>query len=147
MSLSTSATTASSSRSAAPAQFSPAWPSLASAASVEHHSSTWTTLAIAWSAVARPVGRYGVAVKVSISVRLAAADASMSAWLTSPRATACSWRPSAAATAEALARSRSPGLFGDSSRTARVPAAEASHQPSNRDGMVDAPPAEATGRT
>ena len=104
-------------------------------------------LAIAWSAVARPVGRYGVAVNVSISFCLAATESSRSARVASPRAAACRCRLSAAAAAAALARSRSPGLFGDSSRTAAVPTAEASHQPSRREGMVAAPPAEATGST
>ena len=39
------------------------------------------------------------------------------------------------------------GGGGESSSTAIVPAADASHQPSRRLGMVAAPPAEATGST
>ena len=120
---------------------------MASPTSVAHHSSAWTTLAMAWSAVASPVGRYGVAANVSISVCLAATVASRSASVASPRTAALRCVLSAAAIATVLARSRSPGLLGDSSSTAAVPTAEASHQPSSRGPMVDAPPTEATGST
>jgi len=44
---------------------------VASAISVLHHSSSWTTLARPWSAVASPVGRYGVLANALVSSLLA----------------------------------------------------------------------------
>jgi len=120
---------------------------MASPTSDADHSSSCTTLAMAWSAVASPVGRYGVAANVSISARLVVRVASRSAGVAWPWTAARRWWLSAAAAATALARSRSPGLLGDSSSTAAVPTTEASHQPSSREPMVPAPPAEATGST
>ena len=51
------------------------------------------------------------------------------------------------ANSAATARSRSPGDFGDSTNTATVLTAEASHQPASRSGIALTDPAEATGST
>ena len=99
------------------------------------HSSISATLARPWSAVASPVGRYGVVVNRFMSWCLAAMAASRSAGVASPRSTAWRWLASAFAEAAAAARSRSPGDRGDSSSTAAVPTTDASHQPASRDGM------------
>ena len=53
--------------------------SAASAISAVHHSSSWTTLAMPWSAVARPTGRYGVLANAVISWCLASWQAWVSA--------------------------------------------------------------------
>ena len=120
-------------------------PSNASLTSEVPHSSSWTRLDSAWSAVARPVGRNGAAVNAVRSFSLAART--ICGWVVSPFEAALTRLASSPASSAAAARSRSPGPRGDSSRTAAVPTTEASHQPSSRLGMVPAPPAEATGST
>jgi len=52
-----------------------------------------------------------------------------------------------AAAAAVVARSLSPGGFGENSSTAAVPAIEASHHPASRDGIVPGSASPATGRT
>ena len=104
-------------------------------------------LARPWSAVARPVGRYGVAANRFMSWCLASFVASWLAWSASPRPAASRWLASAVARAAAAARSRSPCDRGDSSSTAAVPATDASHQPASRDGTSPIVPGEATGST
>jgi hypothetical protein len=123
------------------------WPSTASVSSAVHHSISWTTFAIAWSAVASPVGRYGVATNRSSSVCLAATAAYRSDSLSPPPTAAVSHSARADAEAAAAARSRSPGERGEISRTAAVLTADASHHPARREGMSPAVPAEATGST
>ncbi len=147
MASSRSAATSSKSRSAGAASRRSRPSRLASATSVVDHSRAWTTLAMAWSAVASPVGRYGAAENVSISVRSAVFSASCSSSVAWPRTIARRYRLRVVAHAAALARSRSPGLLGDSSSTAAVPTTEASHQPASRGPIVLAPPADATGST
>ena len=78
---------------------------------------------------------------------LAARVASRRAGVASSRAAAARWSASAAAQAVAAARSRSPGVFGDSSSTAAVLTTAASHQPASRDGMVPIALGVATGST
>jgi hypothetical protein len=112
-----------------------------------HHSSSSTTFAIPWSAVASPVGRYGETAKTFNSVCLAAIAASRSADVAPPLAAAVRQLASADAEAPAAARSRSPGDRGESSRTAAALAAEASHQPARRAGISATVPEEATGST
>src|SRR5579875_565723 len=121
-----------------------------SLARLAHHSSTCTRLARAWSATASPVGRYGAAVKAASRSYFADAEASRASCAAGPppvSATARRVAATAAAVAPAAVRSRSPADRGESSSTAAVAAAEASHQPSSRETIVATPPAEATGRT
>ena len=139
------ATVASSSRSAAEVRARSRCPSKVSETRAAHHSSTWTAAFSPWSAVASPVGRNGVALNVSTSVCLAATIACM--LVTWPREPFSMLAASSRARAAADARSRSPADGVDSSSTAAVPAADASHQPASRSGIVAAPPADATGRT
>ena len=120
-------------------------PSNASPACVAPHSSICTSLDSAWSETARPVGRNGAAVNAVSSRSLAARIAS--GLVVSPPAAARTRPASSPARSAAAARSRLPGACGESSSTAIVEAADASHQPSRRLGMVAAPPAEATGST
>ena len=120
---------------------------MASAISAVHHSSSWTTLASPWSAVARPTGRYGVLANALISSCLAAWQAWVSAAVAVPLTDASRWAASARADPAAAARSRSPGDGGESSSTATVETTEASHQPASRSGIMLTVPGVATDST
>jgi hypothetical protein len=118
---------------------------VASAISVVHHSSSWTTLARPWSAVASPVGRYGVLANALISSFLAFWNASRSAVVGVPLTEASRWAASSRADPAAAARSRSPGDGGESRSTATAATTEASHQPASRSGIMLTVPGVATG--
>ena len=118
---------------------------MTSATSVVHHSSSWTTLASPWSAVASPVGRYAVLANAVISSFLACWAASRSAVVAVPFTDASSWTASARADPTAAARSRSPGDGGESRSTAAVATTETSHQPASRSGIMLTVPGVATG--
>ena len=120
---------------------------MASATSTVHHSSSWTTLAMPWSAVARPTGRYGVLANAVISWCLASWQAWVSAAVAVPRAEASRCSASAWAERAAAARSRSPGEGAGISRTTAVETTEASHQPASRSGIMLIVPGVATGST
>src|SRR5690348_90577 len=122
-------------------------PSVASATSTVHHSRYCTTLAMAWSAVASPVGRYGVLANALRSSFLASWLVLWSAGVATPRAAAASNAASARAEPAAAARSRSPGDGGESTSTATVATAEASHQPASRSGSMLTVPAVTTDST
>ena len=144
--LSTTAVRLNSSRSGCAAWSRFGCPSVASATSAVHHSSSWTTLAMPWSAVARPTGRYGVLANAVISW----CSASWQAWVSAaavPRAEASRRAPSARAEHAAAARSRSPGDGAGISRTTAVETTEASHQPASRSGIMLIVPGVATGST
>ena len=135
----------SSARSAGRVVFMLTWPSKASLTCDAPHWSSCTRLDRAWSAVASPDGRYGAARNTVRSFSLAACMDSGS--VITPSAAALRRLASSAARSAIAARSRSPGGRGDSSSTAIVPAAEASHQPASWLGIIDASPAETTGST
>ncbi len=97
--------------------------------------------------MASPVGRSGVEPKRLSRSCLAASTASQSAWSEVPSTDRLRCRARARAEAAALSRSLSPGERGDSSKTAAQAAAEASHQPASRHGMLLAGAAVATGST
>ena len=78
---------------------------------------------------------------------LAAAAASASAGLHSVLRAYSSWSASAVAERAAEARTRSPAGRGESTKTASVPIAEASQNPSSRDGTKLIAAGEAAGRT
>ena len=82
-----------------------------------------------------------------ISSCLAAWPAWWSAAVAVPRAAASSAPASARAEPTAAARSRSPGDGGESSNTAAVATAEASHQPASRSGIMLTVPGVATDST
>ena len=119
---------------------------MASAISVVHHSSSWTTLASPWSAVASPVGRYGVLreharqLVPGLLERIPVSGARRSPLTEASRRAASSRADPAAA-----ARSRSPGDGVESRSTAAVAATEASHQPASRSGIMLTVPGVATG--
>src|SRR6201982_2644082 len=131
--LSTAAIAANNSRSHAGARSRLRCPSVASATSVPHHSSSWTTLASPWSAVASPVGRYGVLANTLVSSFLAFWNASLSAVAGVPRTEASRRAASSRADPAAAARSRSPGDGGEGRRTAPAPHPETSHPPRRDD--------------
>ena len=120
---------------------------IASALSAAHHSSSSTQLARAWSAAARPVGRYGVAVKRASRSCFKASVAARCSSPAVPLSAASSWSARAAATFEAARRSASSSSRGESTSTAAVPATEASHHPASRSGTMAIVPNEAAGRT
>ena len=145
--LSTTAVRTNSSRSGCAAWSRFGCPSVASASSTVHHSSSWTTLAMPWSAVASPTGRYGVLANAVISWCLASWQAWVSAAVAVPRAEASRCPPSVRAERAAASRSRSPGDGAGISRTTAVETTAASHQPASRSGIMLIVPGVATGST
>ena len=112
-----------------------------------HHSISWTTFAIAWSAAARPSGRNGVESNRSISSCLAAIERSSAAWAPSPVIAARTPSESDRAARATAPRSGFAAPGGESASAAAVPKTDASHQPASRSGIIAAVPGEATGRT
>ena len=96
------------------------------------HSSSSTMFARAWSAVARPVGRYGVAANASTG----ALGLPSHRWLVLVRLAVARRPPGGWPALGRQGRRRGPEPVpwrrGDSSSTAAVPATDASHQPASR---------------